>query len=163
MPIYMETSRLYRTVTIVARGTVTAEEIRAVVQQLYDAHLPEFTKIVDVSAARSDLSEEQVRRIADLLHGDFNEKRGAVAFVINPGHVGFADVFARLTEGERPISLFRSLHEARGWLARSGQDRAALMAAPGGPRGEEPSPWNDPDREGMVLRGRRARAVAIGE
>lgn len=161
MPIYMETSRLYRTVTIVARGTVTAEEIRNVVQQLLEAHLPEFTKIVDVSSARSDLSKEQIERVADLLRGDADDSRGAVAFVVNPDHVGFAHAFAELTRGERPISLFTSLHEARDWLAHSGQTRAELMAAPVDKSGVKPSPWNDPNREGMILRGRRARAVAI--
>jgi hypothetical protein len=161
MPIYMETSRLYRTVTIVARGTVTAEEVRNTVQQLFDAHLPEYTKIVDVSAARSDLSEEQIQRLADLLRGDADDTRGAVAFIINPDRVGFAHSFANITRGDRPISLFKSLHEARDWLARSGLARAELMAAPADKSGEKPSPWNDPNREGMVLRGRRARAVAI--
>jgi hypothetical protein len=161
MPIYMETSRLYRTVTIVARGLVTAEEIRNTVQQLFDSHLPEYTKIVDVSAARSDLSEEQIQRVADLLRGDADDTRGAVAFIINPNRTGFAHSFANITRGDRPISLFKSLHEAREWLANSGLVRAELMAAPAGKSGEKPSPWNDPNREGMVLRGRRARAVAI--
>jgi hypothetical protein len=161
MPIYMETSRLYRTVTIVARGTVTAEEVRAVVQQLFDAHLPEYTKIVDVSAARSDLGEEQIQRIADLLRGDSDDTRGAVAFIINPDRTGFAHSFANITRGERPIALFKSLHEAREWLARAGLVRAELMAPPADRPDEKPSPWNDPNREGMVLRGRRARAVAI--
>jgi hypothetical protein len=31
--------------------------------------------------------------------------------------IGFANVFADVTQGERPIKLFRSLHEARAWLA----------------------------------------------
>jgi hypothetical protein len=44
-----------------------------------------------------------------------------VAFVINPDRIGFANVFADVTQGERPIQLFRSLHEARAWLDRARQ------------------------------------------
>ena len=44
-----------------------------------------------------------------------------VAFVINPDRIGFANVFADVTQGERPIQLFRNLHEARTWLDRTRQ------------------------------------------
>jgi hypothetical protein len=44
-----------------------------------------------------------------------------VAFVINPERIGFANVFADLTHGERPVQLFKSLHEARAWLERARQ------------------------------------------
>jgi len=42
-----------------------------------------------------------------------------VAFVINPDRIGFADMFVDVTHCERPIELFRSLHEARAWLERA--------------------------------------------
>src|SRR5665213_2357029 len=113
MPIYMEISRLHHVVTLVARGKVSADDITGATQQLVEAHVPEFAKIVDVSAATSALTEEQVLRVADLLHGDPNNQRGPVAFIINPDRVGFAQAFEKVTRGERPISLFRSLHEAR--------------------------------------------------
>src|SRR5471032_1120241 len=130
MPIYMETSRLYRTVTTVARGLVTAEEIRNTVQQLFDSHLPEYTKIVDVSAARSDLSEEQIQRVADLLRGDADDTRGAVAFIINPNRTGFAHSFANITRGDRDLPL---QEPARGSRV-AGQLRAGACRADGGPR-----------------------------
>jgi hypothetical protein len=47
--------------------------------------------------------------------------RGPVAFVINPDRIGFANVFADVTQGERPLQLFRSLHEGRAWLERTRQ------------------------------------------
>ena len=49
-----------------------------------------------------------------------------MAFVINPDRIGFADVFADVTQGERPIQLFRSLHEAR---ARLDRPRRAVRAS----------------------------------
>jgi len=75
-----------------------------------------------VSQAKSELTREQVQKVADLLRGAPGDtSRGPVAFVINPDRIGFADVFADVTQGERPIELFRSLHEARAWLERARQ------------------------------------------
>ena len=54
---------------------------------------------------------------AALLRGDPQDRtRGPVAFVVNPDRKGFADAFASVTKGERPIQLFRSLRAARTWL-----------------------------------------------
>jgi hypothetical protein len=49
--------------------------------------------------------------------------------VINPNRKGFADAFAEVTKGERPIMLFTSLHEARKWLLDGGAHAGA--ARPG--------------------------------
>ena len=48
MPIYLEISRLHRCVTIVARGALEADEIMGAAQQLFEARVPEFAKVVDV-------------------------------------------------------------------------------------------------------------------
>jgi hypothetical protein len=162
MPIYMEISRLYRTVTLVARGEIAADEIRSVVQQLADAHVPEFSKVVDVSSATSELTEEQVQRVAAILRGDPNEKRGPVAFIINPTRDGFAHAFAKVTTGERPISLFQSLHEARDWLAKAHSPRVNLKTTSNHLDSEVPSPWNDPERQGVLFKGQRHREVGLG-
>ena len=37
MPIYMEISQLHRTVTIVARGAIDADEIRGMAMKLFEA------------------------------------------------------------------------------------------------------------------------------
>lgn len=39
-----------------------------------------------------------------------------MAFVVDPSRPDFAETFAEVTKGERPIQLFRSLHAARRWL-----------------------------------------------
>jgi hypothetical protein len=116
----MDISPLHRLVVIVARGHVTAEDIAAIKQQIADANARAFAKIIDVSQGRSELTLEQVRKVADLLHGPPGEaSRGPVAFVIDPAHVDFPSMFADATQGERPIQLFKSLHEARTWLERN--------------------------------------------
>ena len=107
---------------MVARGHIAADEIAATTRQLVDANVPAYAKIIDVSQATSELTREQVQKVADLMRGAPGDtSRGPVAFVINPDRIGFADVFADVTQGERPIQLFRSLHEARAWLDRARQ------------------------------------------
>jgi hypothetical protein len=122
MPVHMDISPLHRMVVIVARGHIAAEEISDTTRRLVEANVPTYAKIIDVSQAKSELTREQVQKVADLLRGAPGDaSRGPVAFVINPERIGFANVFADVTQGERPIQLFRSLHEARAWLERTRQ------------------------------------------
>lgn len=117
MPIRLEVSRLHRLVMIVARGHVTPEEIHCSTQELVQANVPHFAKIIDIAGATSELTPEQVERISVMLRETLGSAaRGPVAFVINPDRQGLADVFADVTKGDRPVKLFRSLHEARKWL-----------------------------------------------
>ncbi|MBS0220009.1 MAG: hypothetical protein JSR91_04625 [Proteobacteria bacterium] len=161
MPIYLEISRLHRTVTIVARGKIAPDEVQGLVQQLADAHIHAFAKVVDVASATSAdaLSPEQIARFAVLLRGDGRETRGPLAFIIDPDRDdGFARTYAKLTESEGRVSLFRSLHEARAWVEqvqRGPVDDAIAARA----QRRAHSPWSDPQRRGLLLRGGRQRAV----
>jgi hypothetical protein len=118
MPISLDISPLHRTVVIAASGHVTPEEIGRNTQALIAANVPHYGKIIDVSLATSDLSKEQVDRIAEMLRGDPGSGRGPVAFVINPTRIGFAHAFADVTSGDRPVGLFHTLREAREWLSK---------------------------------------------
>ncbi len=126
----MDISPINRLVVIVARGEVTAEEIAENTRRLVEADVPGYAKIIDTTQSKSALSREQVEKVAALLRGDPADRtRGAVAFVVNPDRKGFAEAFAEVTKGERPIQLFRSLHAARRWLLEGGAHAGA--AGPG--------------------------------
>ena len=130
MPIHMDISRMNRLVVIIAKGHVTADEIGASTKALVEADVPGYAKIIDTTGSSSDLSRDQVEKIAALLRGHPKDRsRGPVAFVVNPDRRGFADAFAEVTQGERPIRLFKSLHAARKWLLEGGAHAGA--AAPG--------------------------------
>ena len=117
MPIYMDISRIDRRVVITAHGHITAEEIAANTKELIEANVPHFGKIIDVTLSKSDLTKEQVERIAALLRGQPGDRsRGPVAFVIDPKREGFANAFAEVTKGDRPVMLFHTIHAARKWL-----------------------------------------------
>lgn len=154
MPIYMEISRLHRCVTIVARGKIAPDEIMGAAQQLFDAQVPEFVKIIDLMDASADVNPEQIDRIATLLRGGPGAKRGPVAFMVDPKRGEFARAFAATEDGERPIDLFKSLREARDWLARVEANQGRQPPA-------KSTPWSDPQREATMFRRGEKRDVPV--
>jgi hypothetical protein len=152
MPIYLEISRLHRCVTIVARGTIAPDEIMGAVQQLFEARVPEFAKVVDVAGASTEVNPEQIQRIATLLRGGPDVKRGPVAFLINRSRGEFARAF-KATQGERPIELFTTLREAREWLQQLSEAERRVAAGS----------WHDPDRHAVMFRRGQRRELPAGQ
>jgi hypothetical protein len=117
MPLHMDIVPIQRLVVIVAHGEVTADDLANNVKDLIAAKVAHYAKIIDVSASHWVLTKEQIDAIAETLRGDPNsEMRGPVAFIVRPEDEGFANAFAGITEGDRPVRLFHSLHQARRWL-----------------------------------------------
>ena len=81
MPIYVEISPLHRLVTIVARGTLTSDEVSGSALKLADARVRRFAKIVEVAGAHLDLAPADIAQLAQTLRGD-PDKRGPIAFVV---------------------------------------------------------------------------------
>jgi hypothetical protein len=161
MPIYMEISRLYRSVTIIARGTIGPEEIIAVAEQLVEAQVPGFTKLVDVAGATAGVTAGDIRRLAAVLRKVGKVRRGAVAFLIDPGRRDFARAFA-VTQPDRPVSLFTSIHQARNWLARGGEAEHPSPAAGQELPPAQPAagaPWSDPERQAVLIRRGQRRVL----
>lgn len=156
LPIYIEISRLYRCVTIVARGTIGPDEIMGAAEELVEANVPDFAKLVDVAGATAEVTAGQIRRMAAVLRKVGNVKRGPVAFLINPTRSDFARAFA-VTQHDRPVRLFTSIHQARDWLAH-GAHVEAEQTPPAAPAGV--TPWSDPAREAVLIRRRQRRALS---
>ena len=117
MPIHLDISRLNRLLVIVARGKVSQDDVRDLVAKMVEANVRHFSKIIDVSSSSIDMNREDVERMAVTLRAEPGAAaRGPIAFVVNPEAEGFADLFAAATQGDRPVRLFRSLHDARKWL-----------------------------------------------
>ena len=158
MPIYVEISRLYRCATVLARGKITREEILTTAEELIAADIPLFAKLIDTTGATSDVTAGDVRRLAAVLRGVGKIKRGPVAFLINPTRADFARAFA-VTQTERPVRLFTSIHQARDWLAHGAHLEAQQTSPPAAPNGI--TPWSDPDREAVLIRRRQRRALQM--
>jgi hypothetical protein len=155
MPIYVEVSKLYRCATVVARGKITREEILQTADELIAADIPLFAKLIDIAGATSDVTSGDVRRLAAVLRRVGKIKRGPVAFLVSPERSDFARAFA-VTQHERPVRLFTSIHQARDWLAHGAHvdDEQPPPRAPAGV-----TPWSDPDREAVLIRRRQRRAL----
>jgi len=166
VPIYIEISTLHRTVTIVARGSITPDEIRGAAQQMFEAKVPHFAKLVDVAGAVTEVNLQQVQAMATLLRGRPEDKRGPVAFLIAPVRGDFARAFASTQDGQRAVSLFTNLREARAWLAQPHDTPAApAIAEPVQTTCNPPpnsTPWSDPQRQAVLIRGTRRRDLSVG-
>ena len=157
MPIYMEVSQLHRTVTIVARGKIEPEEIRAMAIKLFEAKARSFAKILEVAGATTEFTVEQIERLSTLLRGNSTEPRGPIAFVVDRDRVAFPQAFAAHTASEGPIQLFTSLRDARKWTEQIlHAPRPAAQPLPAGQNA-----WTDPARQGVMLVGNRQREVTV--
>ena len=152
MPIYMEISPLHRLVTIVARGTVSGEEVRGTAQKLADARVRRFAKIVEVASGTFSFEPADILALAQTLRADA-DGRGPIAFVVRDMNQPFPRMFATQTAHEGPVDLFKSLHEARAWVARI--QNAPKPAAAG--RRRSRCRRGRSDRQGTVIRGTRTR------
>ncbi len=159
MPIYMEISPLHRLVTIVARGTVSGEEVRATAQKLADARVRRLAKIVEVAGAKFDFQAADIMALAQMLRADA-DGRGPVAFVVRDLNQPFPRMFADKTAHEGPVELFKSLHDARAWIARiqhAPRPAPAVAGAAAKVAQTATDDWSDPQRQGTVIRGARTR------
>jgi hypothetical protein len=165
VPVYMEISRLHRTVTLVARGKIAPDEIRGMAMKLVAEKVRSFAKILEVTGATTTFTVEQIVQLGEMLKGASTERRGPIAFVIDDNRTAFPQAFAAYTEREGPIKLFTSLHAAREWTQQilhapeTGDTVPHEAAAAALAEGQHA--WTDPRREGTMIRGVRQRDVPI--
>jgi len=165
MPIYMEISPLHRLVTIVARGTVSGEEVRGTAQKLADAKVRRFAKIVEVASGTFSFEPADIVALAQTLRADA-DGRGPIAFVVRDMNQPFPRMFATQTAHEGPVDLFKSLDEARAWVAgiQHAPKPAPVTAGAVAKVAQAASEvWADPDRQGTVIRGTRTREFTTRE
>ena len=159
MRVYVEISPLHRLVTIVARGTLTSDEVRSTAQKVAEARVRRFAKIVEVAGAHLDLAPADIAQLAQTLRGDPADSRGPIAFVVAADRGAFARQFAAATAHEGPVDVFHSLHEARAWIARVQQagSRAGISRPIVQTAKNETDRSSDPERRGTMIRGTRQR------
>ncbi len=117
MPIFLDISHPDRMVVAVVHGTVTGEDIADAVGQFVATGAWQYRKIIDVSIGRSTIDQKALEALAALARTRSKDAtRGPTAFVIDPARGEIVDQFIKMTEGERPVKTFRSIHDARKWL-----------------------------------------------
>jgi hypothetical protein len=119
MPIHLEIYHPDRIVIGVARGEVTLEEFGSFVRELAQSGAMHYRKIFDVSDAKSSTVNQDELLAADQRLRAVTPKgpRGPLAVVADPKRMEVAQTFKALTADDRPVEIFRSIHDARKWLA----------------------------------------------
>ena len=118
MPIHVRISHHDRLVVAVGHGTITAEELLDAVRESIEQGALHYRKIIDVAAANSDADMERLKQLLVLVRNSPQAaQRGPLAFVVDAKRGDTVrELVALSEEGERPVRVFTSLHEARKWL-----------------------------------------------
>jgi hypothetical protein len=118
VPIHVEISHFDRLVVGVARGSVTVQEYGSFIADLLKAGVLHYRKIIDTISAESSTIDKDVLLAFDARLREFSRtRRGPLAIVADRDRGEIALAFKALTSSERPIEIFRNIHDARAWVA----------------------------------------------
>jgi hypothetical protein len=120
MPLSWKIAPLERMVVCTAQGTVGLPDMLAYFRALDEAGAFPYQKIFIATAGVSELSQEDLRVVADELRSRRKSGRfGEVAVVAGASrNNALADIFRMLSQVDRPLFMCATIHDARRWLAR---------------------------------------------
>lgn len=117
MPFKLDIFPPDRMVVAVARGDITLEDLALLVKELIDTGTLPYRKIIDITSATSSIGREELEGIAERLRSaPVQRPRGPLAIVADGNRGELGRLFMSLTSVERPVQVFRSIHDARRWL-----------------------------------------------
>jgi hypothetical protein len=117
MPIRLDVFAPDRLVIGVATDRITLADLIDFLRQMQEGQLHRFRKIIDIANAQPDITQEELATFSEGLRPALKgTPRGAMAIVASEKLDGLARLFSGVTGEERPVNVFRSIHEARKWL-----------------------------------------------
>ena len=119
MPIQLEIFHPDRIAVGVARGEITLQEFVDFATAMVKADVVHYRKIFEVTAATSmAVGKDELLAMDERLR-QVTQKgpRGPLAIVADGNRGELAQTFKALSSSDRPVEVFRSIHEARKWLA----------------------------------------------
>lgn len=120
MPIRSTFDHLDRLVIGIATGKLTLPDLVEFALSIAEAKLTHYRKIVDVIDAHPGFTEAELAALGQYIRQyPVGGKRGAIAFVVDPNRGELAKLFAGMEVDGRPAQVFRSIHDARKWLAEN--------------------------------------------
>lgn len=119
VPIQVEIFHFDRLVVGIGRGVVTLPEYGKFIADLVQQGLIHYRKIIDVTSVDSSPISKEVLLAFDARLKEYNKTpRGPLAIVARRDRSEIALAFKAITSRGRPIEIFRTIHDARAWLAR---------------------------------------------
>ncbi len=117
MPFKVDIFPPDRMVVAVARGEISLADLMMLVKELIDSGTLPYRKIIDITSATSAIGKDELESIAERLRSvPVLKPRGPLAIVADSTRGELGRMFMSLTSDERPVQVFRSIHEARKWL-----------------------------------------------
>ena len=117
MPFKVDIFPPDRMVVAVARGEISLADLMMFVKELIDSGTLPYRQIIDITSATSAIGKDELESIAERLRSvPVLKPRGPLAIVADSTRGELGRMFISLTSDERPVQVFRSIHEARKWL-----------------------------------------------
>jgi hypothetical protein len=120
MPIRLTIFHPDRMILGVATEQVTLLDLVGFFREIVESRTLHYRKLIDVASAEPALSKEELAAFGERVREAHGERpRGALALVADSNRGEFARFFAELRSGTDapPTKVFRSIHDARRWLA----------------------------------------------
>jgi hypothetical protein len=131
MPIRVTIDHFNRVVVGVGEGVLTIEDLVAYGVDVLTAKVVHYGKIIDVTACEPGFTVIELTAFAQIVREHaVGQTRGPVALVVDPLRGEMARLFAGFDIDGRPANAFRSLREAREWLARFQAEELAASRSP---------------------------------
>jgi len=118
VPIQIEIFHFDRLVVGIGRGVVVIPEYGRFIADMIQAGVLHYRKIIDVTAVESsDIDRDKLLAFEGSLRQFTKTRRGPLAIVAHRDRGEVAQAFKVMTSAERPVEVFRSIHDARAWVA----------------------------------------------
>lgn len=121
MPISFAEHQEPNQVLVIVSGEVSMEEVKTFIKASRSGDQREYAFLFDVSAVSLSLSGEEMRQLAVFAAEEARQSpMGPVAFIsAAAGAFGLSRVYQAYSavEGRRNVGVFRTLEDARAWLA----------------------------------------------
>jgi hypothetical protein len=120
MPIRLTIFHPDRMITAVATDKVTLFDLVALFRQLAESNVLHYRKLIDFISAEPAFTREELTAFSERVRKARTDRpRGALAMVADSARGEFARFFTELRSDADapPTKVFRSIHDARRWLA----------------------------------------------
>lgn len=117
MPLRLTLYHPDRLVIGVASGKLTVDDMIDFAREVVASGTLHYRKIVDVVSATPGFTDHELVGFLELVRQARGDRpRGPLALVADSARGEIARAFAQFAGEDRPIQVFRSIHEARRWL-----------------------------------------------
>lgn len=118
MPIRLTVYHPDRIVIGVASEEVGVRDLGNFLHEIVETGVMHYRKIIDVAGATPALTPHELAAFSAVVRTAHQRgQTGPLAIVAHGKQSELARMFAQLTGTDRPAEVFRSIHDARKWLA----------------------------------------------